>query len=59
VFAVLQHTRFQPFLDESHDAPVRYPVLNKRHQPFVNHGIEKSTNVDVEHPVHFATYERH
>jgi hypothetical protein len=24
VFAVLQHTGLQPFLDESHNAPVRY-----------------------------------
>jgi hypothetical protein len=31
VLAVLQHTGFQPFLDESHDAPVRDPVLNKGH----------------------------
>jgi hypothetical protein len=31
MLAVLQHTRVQPFLDESHDAPVCYPVLNKGH----------------------------
>ena len=57
VFAVLQHTRLQPFLDESYDAPVCYPVLNKPHEPSVDHGVEKSTNVDIAHPVHFTSYD--
>jgi hypothetical protein len=39
-FPTLQHARSQPFLDEPHDAPVRYPVLDKLHQPFVGDGIE-------------------
>jgi len=40
-FPVLQHARVQPFLDEPHDAPVRYPVLDELHQPFVGNGIER------------------
>jgi hypothetical protein len=40
VLAVLQHTGLQPFLDESHNAPIRYAVLNELHQPSVSHGIE-------------------
>ncbi len=49
---VLQHARVQPFLDEPHHAPVRYPVLDKLDQPTVVDGIEKATEVQIEHPVH-------
>src|SRR6266571_2591695 len=49
---VLQHAGVQPFLDEPHHAPVRYPVLEELHQPFVVDGVEEATNVQVEHPVH-------
>ena len=59
VLAVLDHTGFQPFLDESHDAPIRNPVLNELHQPSVLHGVEKSTDVDTEHPVHLTPNESH
>src|SRR6266545_668878 len=50
--ALLQHAGVQPFLDESHDAPVRNPVLDKLHQPPVIEGVEKPTDVGIEHPVH-------
>ena len=51
-FPVLQHAGVQPFLDEPHDAPVRNPVLDELHQPFVRKRIEKAANVHIEHPVH-------
>src|SRR5688500_19563650 len=59
VLAVLQHTGFQPFLDESHHAPVRDPMHNKPHQPVVNHGVVKSTNVDIDHLALFTSYDHH
>ena len=37
---ILQHARVEPFLDQSHDAPVRNPVLDELHQPFVRKRIE-------------------
>src|SRR5215472_2380093 len=52
--ALLQHARVQPFLDESHNALVRNPVLDKLHQPAVVDGIKESTDVQVEHPVHLS-----
>ena len=36
------------FLDESHDAPVRYTVLDEPDQPSVNEGVEKAPDVGVE-----------
>src|SRR4029077_2418977 len=51
---ILQHAGPQPFLDESHDAPVRNPVLNELHKPFVRKSIEKALDVQIEHPVHFS-----
>src|SRR4029453_3620874 len=59
VLAVLQHTGLQPFLDESYDAPGRYPVLNEPHQPSRTHGVEKARDVDIEPPVHSASFEPH
>src|SRR5438034_11105692 len=49
---LLQHAGVQPFLDEPHDASVRDAVLDELHEPSVVDGIEESTDVDVEHPVH-------
>ena len=40
-FPILQHAGVQPFLDEPHDAPVRYPVLDELHQPFVGKPSKK------------------
>src|ERR1700692_4646677 len=53
-FPILQHARVEPFLDQSHDAPICNPVLDELHQPFVRNRIEEAANVDVEHPVHFS-----
>ncbi len=51
-FPILQHACVEPFLDQSHDAPVRHPVLDELHQPFVRKRIEKAANVQIQHPVH-------
>src|ERR1039458_8153572 len=48
-----QHAGLQPFLDESHDAPICDPVLDKLHKPFVGKPIEKAFDVQIKHPVHF------
>jgi site-specific DNA recombinase len=50
--SVLQHAGAQPFLDQSHDALVRNAVLEKPDHPSVVDGIEKPTDVGIEHPVH-------
>src|SRR6266568_3966918 len=47
-----QHAGVEPFLDQSHDAPVRNPVLDELHQTVVVDGVEKATNVGIKHPVH-------
>src|SRR5882724_10900826 len=51
---ILQHAGPQPFLDEPHDAPVCYPVLDELHKPFVGKPIEKAFDVQIEHPVHLS-----
>ena len=38
--ALLQHSGGKPFLDQPHDAPVRYTVLDELHQPSLLEGIE-------------------
>ncbi len=53
-FPILQHAGLQPFLDEPHDAPVRNPVLDELHKPFVGKPIEKAFDIQIEHPVHFS-----
>src|SRR5882762_6191899 len=53
-FPILPHTGVEPFLDQSHDAPICYPVLDEFHQPFVRNRIEEAANVNIEHPVHFS-----
>src|SRR5208282_5877474 len=50
--ALFQHACVQPFLDEPHDAPVRYPMLEEPDQPCVRQPIEKAAHVQVQHPVH-------
>jgi hypothetical protein len=40
-----------------HDALVPDSVLSELHQPFVRNGIEKATNVGVQHPVHMPLHE--
>src|SRR5580700_8664668 len=49
---ILQHAGVEPFLDQSHDAPICYPVLDEFHKPFVGKPIEKVANIQIEHPVH-------
>src|SRR5713101_8772286 len=39
-FPILQHASVEPFLDQSHDAPICNPVLDELHQPFVGEPIE-------------------
>src|SRR5512136_1149828 len=51
--SILQHAGSQPFLDEAHDAPVPYTVLDEPHQPFVAERVEEAADVGIEHPVHF------
>jgi len=50
--SLFQHARVQPFLDESHDAPVRYPMLEKPDQPCVRQPVEKAAHIQIQHPVH-------
>src|ERR1700730_10640737 len=52
-FPILQHAGPQPFLDEPHYAPVCNPMLDELHKPFVRKAIEKGSDVQIEHPVHF------
>src|SRR5438309_10098025 len=53
-FPILQHADGQPFLNEPHDAPICYPVLDELHQPFVGKPLEKGFDVQIEHPVHLS-----
>src|ERR1700680_308677 len=53
-FPILQHAGVEPFLDQSHDAPICYPVLDEFHQPFVGKPIEKAFDIQIEHPVHLS-----
>src|SRR6202050_3106982 len=53
-FPILQHAGVEPFLDQAHDAPICYPVLDEFHQPFVRQRIEKAANIQIQHPVHFS-----
>src|SRR5690606_27737174 len=56
---LLQNSRLQPFLDETQESPVCNSVLEKTEHPLVVDGVEKSTNVCVEHPVHLPPSKRH
>src|SRR5438309_4561601 len=53
-FPILQHARVEPFLDQSHDAPICDPVLEEFHPPFVGKPIEKVADIQIEHPVHLS-----
>ena len=55
--SLFQHARVQPFLDEPHDAPVRYPMLEEPDQPLMRQPIEKAAHVQVQHPVHTSLME--
>jgi site-specific DNA recombinase len=58
-FPFFRHPCFEPFLDQSHDAPVRDPMLDKLYQPFVRQIVEKTANVHVEYPVHLPPSQSH
>ena len=53
-FALFQHARPEPFLDQAHDAPVGYAVLDELHQPFLIESVIKLPDVGIEHPVHWS-----
>jgi len=55
--ALFQYACVQPFLDETHHAPVRYPMLEKPDQPLVRQTVEKAAHVQVQHPVHTTLME--
>ena len=55
--SLFQHARVQPFLDEPHDAPIRYPMLEKPDQPFVRQSIKEAAHVQIQHPVHTSLME--
>jgi site-specific DNA recombinase len=51
VFPILQHAGVQPFLDEPHEAPVRNPMIEELHQPFMRNGVEKVLQIGVHDPL--------
>ena len=51
--SILDDSRSQPLLDETQDPPISDPVLEKPHQTAVVDGIEETTDICIEHPVHF------
>src|SRR5438132_11703981 len=51
---ILQHAGVEPFLDQSHNAPICNPVLEEFHPPFVGKPIEKVADIQIEHPVHLS-----
>src|SRR5262249_52135882 len=52
--ALFQHACLKPFLDQAHDAPVGYAVLDKLYQPSLIESVIKLPDVGIEHPVHFS-----
>src|SRR5690349_14713183 len=52
--ALFQHAGLEPFLDQAHDAPVGYAMLDKFHQPPVIESVIELADVGIEHPVHFS-----
>src|SRR6516162_931435 len=58
-FAVLRHSRLEPFLDHTQNPAVGYAMLNELHRPFVAHVVKQPTNVRVEYPVHSLPLDTH
>ena len=54
--ALLQHASVQPFLDQTHDAPVGYAMLDEPHQPSVIESVVKPPDVGIEHPGRLVEY---
>src|SRR5438094_6501040 len=57
VLAFLQHAYLEPLLDQPHHAPICHAVLDKFHQPLVLERVKETTNVGVEHPVHYSLHD--
>jgi hypothetical protein len=53
-FTLFQHAGFEPFLNQAHDAPIGYTVLDKFHQPPLIESVIKLPDVGIEHPSHFS-----
>src|SRR6516225_9010289 len=53
-FALFQHAGLEPFLNQAHDAPIGYAVLDKFHQPPLIESVIKLPDVGIEHPSHFS-----
>ena len=52
--ALFQHAGLEPFLDQTHDAPVCHAVLDKLHQPSVIQSVIEPPDVGIEHPIHLS-----
>src|SRR5580700_5958735 len=52
--ALFPHARLEPFLDQAHDAPVGYAVLDELYQPSLIESVIKLPDVGIKHPVHFS-----
>jgi hypothetical protein len=50
--SVLGYPCLQPFLDQAQYPRIPYSMLHELDNPFVRHVVEKSPNVQVQHPVH-------
>ena len=53
-FSLFEHSGFQPFLDEPKNSLVCDSMLEKLYEPTVVEGIEKPTQVRIQHPAHFS-----
>src|SRR5438105_1552178 len=53
-FALFQHAGLEPFLNQVHDAPIGYAVLDEFHQPPLIESVIKLPDVGIEHPAHFS-----
>src|SRR5207247_9801385 len=53
--AALHNACAQPFADEPPDSAGCNPMLDELHQPSVVDGVEETTNVCVEYPVHLPS----
>ena len=49
---LLQHACLEPFVNQAHDAPVCYAMLDKLPHPSVIERVIKPPDVGIEHPVH-------
>jgi hypothetical protein len=58
-FALLDHSRVEPFPDQSQDSRIGDPPPDHFHQVFFVDVVEKALQVHVEYPVHFLPADRH